>query len=56
MAIVVLAGLGAFYALAYFLNQSTPLPEGCEEIEAACSSCSSGTCSVKPKNIKESHA
>lgn len=52
-AILFLAALGGFYALAYYLNQSTPLPEGCEDLQAACAGCTSATCSIKPLNVKE---
>jgi len=47
-AILLFAALGGLYALMYFLNQSTPYPEGCEDIQAVCSGCTSGTCSVRP--------
>lgn len=47
-AILLFAALGGLYALMYFLNQSTPYPEGCEDIQAVCSGCTSGMCSVRP--------
>lgn len=54
-AILLMAGLGAVYALVYYLNQRTAVPEGCEDLGAGCSSCTVGTCSVKPLISKEKH-
>lgn len=54
-AILLMAGLGAVYALVYYLNQRTAVPKGCEDLGAGCSSCTVGTCSVKPLISKEKH-
>jgi len=39
------------YVLSYALNEKTPVPEGCEELQesVACSSCTNGGCSIKKK-------
>lgn len=55
-AVLLIAILGAVYALVYYLNQNTAVPEGCDDIGATCTSCSSSTCSVKPMVTKENHA
>ena len=47
-AIIYLAALGAFYALVYYLNHRTPRPQGCEEIDATCGTCSLGHCGNHP--------
>ena len=53
-AVLYLAALGGFYGLVFFLNHKTPRPEGCEDIEATCSSCSLGHCGNHPsQQIKE---
>ncbi len=54
-AVLLLAGLGATYALVYYLNQNTAVPEGCEEVDANCASCTVGSCSIKPLITKEKH-
>ena len=54
-AVLLIAALGAVYALVYYLNQKTAVPEGCEDPSASCASCSVGTCSVKPLITKEKH-
>ncbi len=52
-AVLLFAGLGAVYALVYYLNQKTAVPEGCEVADANCASCSVGSCSIKPLINKE---
>lgn len=47
-AVIYIAALGGFYALVHYLNHKTPKPEGCEYIDAACTSCSVGICSNHP--------
>jgi hypothetical protein len=55
-AFLLFAGLGALYALTYYLNQSTAQPAGCEDIDVQCTTCSSSTCAVKPLYVKEKQA
>jgi len=50
IAIFISLGLGALLAFAYYLNQKTPVPEGCENIEAACEGCKVSICSRNPSH------
>lgn len=53
-AILYLGVLGALYALVYYINHKTPVPKGCEEIIAACGSCTTNICGAHPsQQIKE---
>lgn len=52
-AVLLFAALGGVYALVYYLNQRTPVPEGCEIADANCASCTVGSCSIKPLLDKE---
>ena len=47
-AILVLAGLGAFFAVGYVLNSRTPVPEGCENLKAECEGCRITSCAHHP--------
>lgn len=40
--------LGAFYALVYYLNHKTPVPEGCEDLKASCKGCHDFSCGNHP--------
>ncbi|MGE4341518.1 MAG: hypothetical protein AB7E23_00265 [Bacilli bacterium] len=44
LAIVVFTSLSGLFALGYVLNKRTPKPAGCEDMEAACSSCPVASC------------
>lgn len=48
--ILILAGLGAAYALVYYLNHKTPVPEGCEQYQQACQGCQDFACANHPDN------
>lgn len=53
MAFLVLGGLGGLYAGAYYLNHKTPVPEGCEDLQAGCTGCKDYSCGHHPShNIK----
>ena len=47
-AVLLLAGLGAFYALGYVLNHRTPVPKGCEDLKAECEGCHDFSCGNHP--------
>ncbi|MCF0115328.1 MAG: hypothetical protein HUJ56_08250 [Erysipelotrichaceae bacterium] len=40
--------LGAIYALGYYLNHKTPVPEGCEDLKSECSGCRITSCEMHP--------
>ena len=48
--VLVVFGLGAFYAIGIYLNKKTPLPEGCELPSLKCEHCSSSSCSYSEGN------
>ncbi|NLG82912.1 MAG: hypothetical protein GX490_10430 [Bacilli bacterium] len=50
---LLITGLGAFFAIGWYLNKKTPLPEGCELPSLACEHCMSSTCSFAEPNRKE---
>ncbi len=45
-----IAGLGAFYALCYYLNHKTPVPEGCEDLKQHCQGCKDFSCGNHPSH------
>lgn len=47
-AVLLFAVLGGLYALLYYLNHKTPLPEGCENLKAECKGCQDVTCMNNP--------
>ncbi|MEE0831778.1 MAG: hypothetical protein UIM26_09985 [Longicatena sp.] len=47
-AVLYLAILGGIYALVYYLNSRTPLPEGCENLKAECEGCHDVSCCNHP--------
>lgn len=51
VALLVLGGLGAFYAVTYTLNRRIPVPEGCEELQATCAGCNIHTCGNHPSSL-----
>ncbi|QVK19149.1 hypothetical protein KHQ81_05465 [Mycoplasmatota bacterium] len=52
--ILVFFGLITFFAIGTYLNQKTPLPEGCELPSLKCEHCSSTSCSyAKPNRVTE---
>lgn len=52
--VLLVTGLGAFFAIGLYLNRKTPLPENCELPSLACKHCSSSTCSYsEPNRIQE---
>lgn len=53
IAILIGLGLGALLAFSYYLNQKTPVPAGCENIEAACEGCKASTCSRHPSHRED---
>ncbi|MCD8574119.1 MAG: hypothetical protein LRY28_01175 [Erysipelotrichaceae bacterium] len=42
--------LGGVYASAYYLNLKTPKPEGCDDVDVSCGSCSISSCGLHPSN------
>ncbi|HAM64092.1 MAG: hypothetical protein A2Y20_01975 [Firmicutes bacterium GWF2_51_9] len=50
-----IGALGAFYAVAYYLNHKTPVPAGCEDLKASCNGCAIGSCGNHPSHqvVKE---
>lgn len=52
-AVLFFAALAAIYALLYYLNHKTPLPEGCENIKAECEGCHDSSCSNHPSQTVE---
>lgn len=53
IALIVLAVFAGIFVLSYVLNKRTPKPEGCDEIDESCLSCSNTLCRNKPKNKEE---
>ena len=49
-AILFFAVLAGIYALLYYLNHKTPLPEGCENIKAGCEGCHDASCGNHPSH------
>ncbi|MCI8540782.1 MAG: hypothetical protein HFE68_00405 [Erysipelotrichaceae bacterium] len=49
-AVLFFAGLAGIYALLYYLNHKTPLPEGCENIKAECEGCHDSSCALHPSH------
>lgn len=47
-AVLYLAILGGLYALVYYLNHKTPVPEGCEHLKAECEGCHDVSCCNHP--------
>ena len=46
--------LGGLYALLYYLNHKTPIPEECKNIKANCEGCKISSCEMHPSHdIKE---
>lgn len=53
-AVLLFAVLSGFYAMMYYFNSITPIPEGAEVASASCHGCSVSTCEIHPtKRIKE---
>lgn len=52
-ALLMMLGLGLFYALTYLLNRNTPVPEGCEDLAASCHGCSISSCELHPEQRPE---
>ena len=48
VAILVLVGLGGMFALFYYFNSKTPVPEGCEDLTAECEGCKVVSCAHNP--------
>jgi hypothetical protein len=48
--ILFLGLLGGLYASSYYLNLKTPKPEGCEDLDVSCGSCSISSCGLHPSN------
>lgn len=49
MAVLLFAAMAAVYALLYYLNHKTPVPEGCEDLKAQCSGCHDISCQNNPR-------
>lgn len=49
IAILVLVGLGGLFAVFYYFNSKTPVPEGCENMTAECEGCGITSCGHNPK-------
>ncbi len=48
---MIIAGI---YAIFYYFNHKTPLPKGCENLNAECDGCKINLCELHPNNrIKE---
>lgn len=47
-AVIFALALAGFYALVYFINHRTPVPEGCENIKADCEGCNITSCGSHP--------
>jgi len=47
-ALLFLAVMGGLYALLYYLNHRTPVPEGCENLKAECDGCRITSCENHP--------
>ncbi len=43
--------LGGVLALSYYMNMMTPLPEGCESLQAACEGCQMTHCHKHPTHV-----
>ncbi|MFV0479647.1 MAG: hypothetical protein ACK5LZ_03635 [Anaerorhabdus sp.] len=48
IALLFILGLAGFYAVAYYLNHKTPVPEGCENLKAECDGCHISSCGNHP--------
>lgn len=51
-AIILFVVLGGLVVVGYILNNNTPKPKGCENIDGVCESCSITSCLKNPK-LKE---
>lgn len=47
-AVLFFAGLAGIYALLYYFNHKTPVPEGCEDLKAECKGCHDTSCMNNP--------
>lgn len=47
-AVILFAALAGLYALLYYFNHKTPVPEGCEDLKAQCSGCKDLGCANNP--------
>lgn len=45
--------LGGILALSYYMNMKTPVPEGCESMQAACEGCAITHCYKNPTHQME---
>lgn len=45
--------LGGILALSYYMNMKTPVPEGCENMQAACEGCAITHCYKNPTHQTE---
>ncbi len=52
-ALLFIAALGGFYALVYYLNHKTPVPEGCEDLAESCNGCAISSCALHPNQREE---
>lgn len=50
---IVLGVMIGIFLLVFLLNKKTPVPEGCEDLEAECATCPVKTC-LKNTNKEES--
>ena len=52
LAILVIVLVIAIFIISYVLNKKTPIPEGCEDLDAECETCPVTTC-LKNNSKKE---
>lgn len=49
-AVLLFGVMGALYALLYYMNHKTPVPEGCEDVKAECNGCRVTSCANHPSH------
>ncbi|MGB4985794.1 MAG: hypothetical protein WBO70_08485 [Erysipelotrichaceae bacterium] len=50
---IVVVGLGAFYALTYYLNHRIDIPQDCKDRTSSCEGCKIVSCGLHQTIIKE---
>ncbi len=48
LAAIYFALLGSIYAILYYLNRRTPVPQGCESLKSQCKGCQDYSCQHNP--------
>lgn len=49
VAALLFVGLAALFGISWYMNNNTPVPEGCENLKKDCEGCNITSCAMHPK-------